>query len=438
MEPIANAPSPSTSTPPPCLHHPARRQDLFCVTCKVGICPDCLVDSPVHRRHTIDSLRDVQDESAQRLKHVAGTFRALASANAENSRMLASVRTFELDFLGQMGQLALKAQEYMNDVHRKVALQEDGWRSYLEQQAGAMLPAVVRKNEDCKEKPRTIVPAIEMRKCVVDLSNTSSELCNVVLNYECGFSWNLQFNPKDTACEVTISCRTSEDCPEFDGNFRLLLDVIHADGTATYPFRRSLEKITMSRFFVVPTPIMLVTTELLNMGFIAKNGKMTLNVGIGPEDAQTERNCLMTGQTILQKRIDSLQLQLNRSIFTIGTLTVPNYFVESDGQFHSKPIASANGTRWMLRLKLNQGMTNKNRTYLSVQIVSTGKNANPHEYFVELAQGTRAGFSHRLVGSGLLETVEEPRFIEKSRLDEYLAGGVQLRLRFGVREARQD
>uniref|UniRef100_A0A8D8NQJ9 (northern house mosquito) hypothetical protein n=1 Tax=Culex pipiens TaxID=7175 RepID=A0A8D8NQJ9_CULPI len=450
MEPIKQRALPP-APPSSCQQHPDNPLDLFCVTCDAQICAECLTQSPTHRRHMIDSLRVIQDESTQRMESVAGTFRALALANDENSRMLQSVRSFESDLLGQIGRLVLNAQEYVAGIHQKVAQQEVGWKSYLEKHAAEMVPgglvegccgppslAVVKK-EDCpKEKQRPIIPVIDMRQSAVNLK--SDALCNVVISYEYGITWNMQFTPQqDSHCELTISCRTAEECPQFEGNFQLRLDVIRPEDQSVFTIRKSLKGLTMRRFFVIPTPTMIDTTELENKGFLTKEGKMTVRVGIGPEDAQTERHCLLTEQKLLQQRIDALQDQLKRSNFTIGTLSIADYFAETDGQFHSKPVLTPNGSRWTLRLKLNQGGNNSNRTHVGVQIVKCGPNSTKHEFFVELVHGTRAGISLRLAGSGLVDAVEEPRFIEKKRLEEeFLVDGKRLEMGFGVREWVED
>lgn len=432
--------------PARCRLHPNRWLDLLCITCDLAICTDCLTSE--HRRHTIDSLRMFHDDSTQRLESVAETFRALAVANEENARMLQTVRSFESDLLGQIGRLVLNAQEYVAGIHCKVSQQEVGWKSYLEKHAAELLPGcstdgggpssskVVVKQENCSnEKQRPIIPVIEMRPCVVNLN--SDDLGNVALSYECGITWNLQFTPhRDSHCELSISCRTSEKCPQFEGNFQLRLDVIRPEDSSVFTIRKSLKSLTMRNFFVVPTPTMIDTTELQNKGFLSKEGQMTGRVGIGPEDAQTERNCLLTEQKILQQRIGSLQDQLKRASFTVGTLTVPDYFDDHDGQFHSKPIVTPNGSRWTLRLKLNQGSTNKNRSYLGVQIYKCDQISTKHEFFVELLHGQRPGISLRLAGSGLKDAVEEPRFVEKQRLvDEFLINGKRLEVGFGVRES---
>lgn len=445
MEPIKQRALPSVP-PSSCQQHPEHPLDLFCVTCDAQICAECLTGSPTHRRHMIDSLRVIQDESTQRMESVAGTFRALALANDENSRMLQSVRSFESDLLGQIGRLVLNAQEYVAGIHQKVAQQEVSWKSYLEKHAAEMVPggsaegggppslAVVKK-EDCpNEKQRPIIPVIDMRQSAVNLKSDAP--CNVVISYEYGITWNMQFTPQqDSHCELTISCRTAEECPQFEGNFQLRLDVIRPEDQSVFTIRKSLKGLTMRRFFVIPTPTMIDTTELENKGFLSKEGKMTVRVGIGPEDAQTERHCLLTEQKLLQQRIDALQEQLKRSNFTIGTLSVADYFAETDGQFHSKPVLTPNGSRWTLRLKLNQGGNNSNRTHVGVQIVKCGPNSTKHEFFVELVHGTRAGISLRLAGSGLVDAVEEPRFIEKKRLEEeFLVDGKRLEMGFGVRE----
>lgn len=465
MEPIKQRALPP-APPSSCQQHPEHPLDLFCVTCDAQICAECLTGSPTHRRHMIDSLRVIQDESTQRMESVAGTFRALALANDENSRMLQSVRSFESDLLGQIGRLVLNAQEYVAGIHQKVAQQEVSWKSYLEKHAAEMVPggsaegggppslAVVKK-EDCpNEKQRyfveivfedlfdlkwflfhsPIIPVIDMRQSAVNLKSDAP--CNVVISYEYGITWNMQFTPQqDSHCELTISCRTAEECPQFEGNFQLRLDVIRPEDQSVFTIRKSLKGLTMRRFFVIPTPTMIDTTELENKGFLSKEGKMTVRVGIGPEDAQTERHCLLTEQKLLQQRIDTLQEQLKRSNFTIGTLSVADYFAETDGQFHSKPVLTPNGSRWTLRLKLNQGGNNSNRTHVGVQIVKCGPNSTKHEFFVELVHGTRAGISLRLAGSGLVDAVEEPRFIEKKRLEEeFLVDGKRLEMGFGVRE----
>lgn len=450
MEPI-----PSTT---PCREHRNHPLELYCVTCDTGICCICLTTS--HRRHSIDSLRDVQAKSVAQLQSVAGTFRALADASAENSRMLQSVRGFEADLLGQIGRLVMNAQEYVASVHRKIEQQEAGWGTYLEQQAAGMLPegskegrigppprvpppAVMAKEEQeekqpvpMEEKPSPIVPYIEMRQCIVNLNSSAEDLCNVVLNYEYGISWNLQFTPRrrEEDCELSISCRTSEDCPEFVGNFLLQMDVVRLEDLSVFSIRKSLQGLTMRRFFVIPAPILIDTTELEAKGFLSRTGRMTVRVGIGPEDAPTERTCLLINQKILQQRNDILQNQLKHCSFTIGSLTIADYHAESEGQFHSKPIVLPNGSRWTLRLKLNLGAHNAKRTHLSVQIVKLELNTVRHEFFVELLHGTREGFSYRMAGTNLVNDIVEPLFITKERLKEYLVNGNRLEMRFGVRE----
>ena len=110
-----------------CPTHATKRGDLYCLTCEVVVCAECLIGSREHSRHSVDTVRDTYagrfQETRAKLDSLNSHIKSLRREAEKCLVVLETVRRNEASMLDRLDRLMAEAKAQVVGASKKYAEQ---------------------------------------------------------------------------------------------------------------------------------------------------------------------------------------------------------------------------------------------------------------------------------------------------------------------------
>lgn len=455
-----------------CPTHATKRGDLYCLTCELVVCSECLLGSREHTRHSVDNVRDTYvgryRETINKLEALNQHINSLSRSAEERLVVLETLRRNEKSMLERLDRITSDAraevtrvsQEYAEQLepfilttqHKshnrdrlwsKIAGLSEG--EFLMQQAeldkqcdvlmGNSLSNVPALSEGSGSIACSLLPAIETT--CHDLKLDSRRFVPFSNRDRFGIRWNLQLERTN---KLTLHVETKE-LDELEGNFLIVLEILDRLPLKNIRINMPFQLPDSSTFHQITKVLTTNFSQLQSEGFVAKDGLLRIKCGIGPEDPMTERNCYEYTLRNYRSKLKYLQEELLEwRKYSIGHFLMTNCppFGSKRTKIQQSPtLVDENGVRWQLKVAING---RKGIGFVGTFLTkTTGRYEGWYDYFIELVHGQSEQKNRIVKGCYQYDkcrTLELPQFVTVAFLDQFLENGT-LRFRYGTKLEHQ-
>lgn len=453
-----------------CPAHATKRGDLYCLTCEVVVCSECLIGSRGHARHSIDTVRDTYagrfQETRLKVEMLNSHIRTLRRNAEKFFTVLETIRHEETSILERLDRLVVDAKaevvgsskKYAEQLEplllttrlkshnrdrivSKIASLSEGeflmQQTDIDKQCDGLMGSMYSIPELLDESDSvtcSLLPTIEMHSYELKLEGQSIIPLSYVDRYS--IKWYLQLERTN---KLTLHLDTKE-LDGLRGCFLFLLDI---------PDKLALKKIKLSVPFTLPDASasdqitkVLVTdlSQFQKKGLLTEDDPMRISLGIGPQDPISERNCYDFVLLKYRKKVRSLRGELVEwKTYNIGHFVMDNcppLGSKKAKTLQSSVMVDENGVRWQLKITIN-GKGNKGFVGATL-FKCTPKYEGWYDFFIELLH-LRSEQQNRIFrGCYQFDTrpaIVLPQFMAVVFLDQFQDKGT-LRFRFGMKREK--
>ncbi|XP_029724576.2 uncharacterized protein LOC115264707 [Aedes albopictus] len=450
-----------------CPTHATKRGDLYCLTCEVVVCAECLIGSREHSRHSVDTVRDTYagrfQETRAKLDSLNSHIKSLRREAEKCLVVLETVRRNEASMLDRLDRLMAEAKAQVVGASKKYAEQLeplllttrlkshnrdrivnkiDGLSEgqFLAQQAeinrqcdGLMsnsMYSIPEQGDGSDGIECSLLPKIETLHHDLALDGRRFIPLSYIDRY--AVKWNLHLERTD---KLLLHLDTKEMI-DLRGNFLFVLEILD---------RLPLKKTRIVVSIELPADVSHQITRVLsndfsqlqNEKFHTKDGLVRIKYGIGPEDPITERNCY---EFTLQKYRNKLRSVRDEMIewkkYNIGHLIMvvcPSSGSKLTALQQSPAMIDANGVRWQLKVSINGKGT---KGFVGAFLTKcTPQCGGWYDFFIELVHPRSERQNRVFKGCHQFEkqeTVKLQQFMAVVFLDKFQDNGT-LHFRFGIK-----
>lgn len=453
-----------------CPTHATKRGELYCLTCEVVVCAECLIGSREHGRHRVDTVRDTYagrfQETRAKLESLNSHIHSLRRDVEKCVVVAETLRSNETWMLERLHRLMTEAKAQIEGSSKKYAEQLEpllliirlkrhnrdrivekikglSEGQFLVQQAdinkqcdGLMSNSLYLEQQNESDSIEcSLLPSIE----TINLDLTLDGRRFIPLSYMDRYAvkWNLQLERTD---KLLLHLDTKEMI-DLRGNFLFVLEILDRPPLKKNRIVISIElSDTSSSSDHITKELSNDFTRMENGGSLSRNDILRIKYGIGPEDPIAERNCY---EFTLQKYRNKLRSVRDELIewkkYNTGHLVI--YMKDKDISGSKKTVIQqsptlldASGVRWQLKIMINGKGT---RGFVGAFLTKCSpQHEGWYDFFIELVHSRSEQQNRVFKGChqfGKQNTAELPQFMAEVFLDKFLDNGT-LRFRFGVKK----
>lgn len=304
-----------------CRVHPDRFLNLFCLTCEVQICCDCFIQTPEHKRHTIDSVEEVY---RQKLLETVEKFREIPKklklvdwdAVRQVDENLKIIQEMEQRILGDIRQLFQQRTTIMlnKTAEKKAVLQktkdfvdrtEMQHRQTMESIQGLNTNDFLRLQAALNERCDSILadvgqlqvepvrwddiecdllPSCKLQPIVLNVpavDGNKEKHVQIQLIDDCGIVWNTTFFIGGQS--LALEMKPNRQLDEF--HFKTIVEMSHSSrikvSGKSFSFKGNLAK---NELISLP--------KLTTGGYLTDTRDLVMRIGIRPENILEESDLL--------------------------------------------------------------------------------------------------------------------------------------------------
>lgn len=322
--------------------------------------------------------------------------------------------------------------------------QAEGFKHRCDSLVSTPVHGMLADPVDCCNVSCSLLPTIEMESFSITITSKTNSSMSYVDRY--GYQWNLELEIKTQNDTLPAMCMDKlmlnvqlEASGQPAGNYTIQVEIAN-----NLPLKTITQHIQF-KSYGLPKPRN-ISKEIANIrhlqneGFIAKDDRLQLKIGIGPEDPITERNCYQQTLEKCQYKISSLENELTSwKKFNISHFRMeqcPTVDSKRSKTTTSLLIMDEYGVKWQLKVSIN-GKSHKG--FLGVSLSKYNGSRGWYDYFIELIHPKSEKHNRIVRGWHLFEEVgllELPQFVTVAFLDPFMDGAT-LRLRFGTRKEEE-
>lgn len=450
-----------------CSSHATKRGDLYCLSCELVICSECLVGSRgEHYRHPIETVKQVYEKRFQKTRSKLNSLNEHIISMRENVEErfseLENIRKSEASVMQRLDRILVDARLQVTEKSRKLAKQLEplflttqlkahnrdqllakivglsegeflAQQVEIDKQIDGMARSI-NKAPDSQEGSEIITCSLlpMISTCIRELNIEEHRSISFFCIDRYGIRWDLQLKQAD---KLMLLIETSK-LEALAGNFVFDLEILN---------KLPLKNIVMKIPFKLPESSSLLTAkvlttnlaELKNDGFFEKDNLLRIKCGIGPEDPASERSCHELIVSKYKNKIRSLReelLELRKFAISHCFMAHAPYRSDKCVTQRSPKINDENGVAWQFEVRIN-GKRNKGfiGTFLTKCTAGYG---GWYEYFIELVNPQSEQNNRIVKGSVLFEDgpnlhLDLPQFMTIAFIDQFLSNG-NLHFRFGI------